>query len=121
MRSCATRLSKLNGPAQQLRRGRFQIELHRQRIDDVDAVDRAHFAAAHAAFGVEIAHQLVFYRLRVELLTVLELHTVAHMNDEVRRVLQLVSGRQDRDDVQLSIDVEQFVAQTGKHDASDIG
>src|SRR5262249_38141136 len=98
-----------------------QVELHGQRIDDIDAVDRVHLAAAHAALGGEVAVQLVLDRLGVELLAVLELHAVAEVDDEVGGVLPRVAGRQHRHDVQLHVDVEQLVADAGEHDAADIG
>ena len=69
----------------------------------------------------EVARQLVLHRIGVELFAVLELHAVADVDDEMRRVLPFVAGRQHRHDVQLRVDVEQLVAEAGEHDAPDIG
>src|SRR5271165_826769 len=106
---------------QKLRRRRLQVELDREGIDDLDAVDRADLAAAHTALGGQVARQLVFGGFSSELFAVLELHAGAQMDDQVRRVLPLVAYGKLRHDVQLGVDVEQLVAQAGEHDAPDIG
>ena len=106
---------------EQLRGGGLQVQLDRQRIDDVDAIDRADLATAHAAFGVEVAHQLVFRRLGVEFLAVLEEDVGTQVDHQVGGVFPLITSGELGDDVQLGVDVEQLVAQTGKDDAPDIG
>ncbi len=106
---------------EQRRRRSLQVELHSERIDDVDAVDRADLAAPHAALRGEVADQLVLHRIGIEFFSILELDAVADVDDEVCRILPLVAGGEHRDDVQLGIDVEQLVAQAGEHDAADVG
>jgi hypothetical protein len=106
---------------QQLRRRRLQVELHGQPVDDVDAVDGADLAATHAALGIQVAHQFVFYSVGIELLAVLEPHAVTDADDEMRRILPFEPGRENGDDVQPGIDVEQLVAETGENDPADIG
>ena len=64
---------------------------------------------------------LYFTASAFEFFPVLELHAVAKVNHQMRRILPFISGRKHGHDVQVGVDVEQLVAKAGKYDAADIG
>ncbi len=100
--------------------GCLEVELHCQRIDDVDGVDRVDFAPPHRAFGGQIAHQRDLHRLGVHRLVILEFHSRAEMNHQMRRIPIFVAGGELRYDLQLRVDVEQLVAERGEDEPADI-
>ena len=84
-------------------------------------IDRTDLALAEAALQREMALKRIFDCCRVHHLAVVELHPGPQMNQQRPVIGPLVSGGELRHDVQLLVDVEQLVAQSGEHDAPDVG
>ena len=109
------------GQQRQQRRARhFKIELEGVGIEHIHAGDGADLGGALAAFRGLVAQQGVFHRLGIERLAIVEGDTFAKMQHQMGRVLVFIAGRQLRNDLEVRIDVEQFVAEAGEHHTGDI-
>ena len=107
---------------EQRREWRRQVEPDCVRIHHIHACHWRQVAAAVGAGHVLVALEAELHCRGVELLAIVESDARAELERE-RPVLTrpLVSGRQLRNHVQLFIEVEQLVAQRGKHDPADEG
>jgi hypothetical protein len=99
---------------------RLQDQLDGQRIDHLDGLDVVDLALAQAARHRQVAVQRELHGIGVEFFAILEEHVRPQMDDEMRRVLVAVAGRELRHDVQAGIEIEEFVAHAGEDDAADI-
>ena len=68
-----------------------------------------------------MALQRVFHRLGIQQFAVVKLHPRTQLDHQGLRIGPLVAGGELGNDVQLGIDVEQLVTQSGEDDPSDIG
>ena len=151
MRSCATRSTNLNGPAQtgwapksspascaafgdtimparsvsaasSGAKGADSTSLHRVVVDDLERLDRADLGLAVRAGQLQVALDAELDRGGVERLAVLELDALAQLDDEALVAVDpFPLGRELRDDVELGADIDELVAERGEDDAADIG
>ena len=84
-------------------------------------IDRVDLALSVASLHRQMTLKRILHRRRVQHLAILKLHAGAQVDDQCPVIGPLVAGGELRYDFQLLVDVEQLVAQPGKHDAPDIG
>ena len=98
----------------------LQVEAHRERIDDIDAVDRGELRLADQFRHRLVALDVEFDGRRVEFLPVMEGDAVAQLEGDHLAVLgDLPGGREARHDLQIGRDVDELVAQRLEDDAAD--
>jgi hypothetical protein len=84
-------------------------------------VDHADLTAAVAAGEGQIVLHSVFHGRGVDGLAILEGDVGTEVDDQGLGIRPFVLERELRDDLQVFVDVEQLVAETGEDDAPDIG
>ena len=83
--------------------------------------DDADLGAAEAAWQGQVTLQPILHGLGVEGFAVVEGDVGAQVDHQGPGIGPFVAEGELRDDLQFLVDVEQLVAQTGEHDAPDIG
>ena len=107
---------------QQRRERRAEVQPHGHRVDHVDRGQQRQLTSAVGTGHRLVALEVELHGRGVELLAVMESDARAQLHRQRLAVLgPFPAGGQLRLDGQLLVDVEQLVAQRGKHDAADEG